>query len=321
MKKLVVLHLGAIGDFLLTLSVVQAVRDYLKPHSVVVIASAPLGKIMVGRSVVNRWFCPEQVGLHSLFQDAGRPDDRLAGILGDARYVLNFLGDSSSLLHHRLNDHASQVISIDPQPTGQTLQNRTHITSRWSSQIRAAGLNLPAPIAPMIKIQKDNRCRRDTSKMVIHPGTGGKSKCWPIERFIQLADSVDHSEVHWILGPVECENNEQLVKTLQKRTSSKNENLIINQELDHVTNILAGADLYIGNDSGITHLAAAVGTPTVAIFGSTDPNIWRPLGKHVRIVSTEQRDHPIETIQVENVRNEIGFISLVLGKGKCCFDV
>ena len=46
---------------------------------------------------------------------------------------------------------------------------------------------------------------------------------------------------------------------------------------------LAGAGLYIGNDSGITHLAAAVGTPVLAFFGPTDPEVWAPRGPHVRM--------------------------------------
>lgn len=47
---------------------------------------------------------------------------------------------------------------------------------------------------------------------------------------------------------------------------------------------LARARLYIGNDSGITHLAAAVGTPVLALFGPTDPAVWAPRGPHVRVV-------------------------------------
>lgn len=51
-----------------------------------------------------------------------------------------------------------------------------------------------------------------------------------------------------------------------------------------VAGALAGATLYLGNDSGITHLAAAAGCPTVAVFGPTDPAVWAPQGPHVRVV-------------------------------------
>jgi ADP-heptose:LPS heptosyltransferase len=46
---------------------------------------------------------------------------------------------------------------------------------------------------------------------------------------------------------------------------------------------LARARLYVGNDSGITHLAAAVGTPVLALFGASDPRVWAPRGENVRV--------------------------------------
>jgi ADP-heptose:LPS heptosyltransferase len=63
---------------------------------------------------------------------------------------------------------------------------------------------------------------------------------------------------------------------------------------------LADARVYIGNDAGTTHLAAAVGSPVVAIFGPTDPGLWAPRGRHVRIVSGD-----LETISADEVLNAV----------------
>ena len=57
---------------------------------------------------------------------------------------------------------------------------------------------------------------------------------------------------------------------------------------------IARARLYIGNDSGISHLAAAVGTPSLAIFLSTDPRIWAPRGQHVRVLERPEISGVIE---------------------------
>ena len=51
--------------------------------------------------------------------------------------------------------------------------------------------------------------------------------------------------------------------------------------LEELAGVLASASLYLGNDSGVTHLAAAVGAPTIAVFGPTDPVIWAPVGPRV----------------------------------------
>ena len=68
-------------------------------------------------------------------------------------------------------------------------------------------------------------------------------------------------------------------------------------DLGELADGLAGARVYIGNDSGITHLAGAVGTPTVALFGPTDPEVWAPRGERVRCV----RQEPITELAVERV--------------------
>jgi ADP-heptose:LPS heptosyltransferase len=64
---------------------------------------------------------------------------------------------------------------------------------------------------------------------------------------------------------------------------------------------LAGASLYVGNDSGITHLAAAAGAPVVALFGPTDPAVWAPRGPRVRVVATGRPGEPMERIPLDRV--------------------
>ena len=100
----------------------------------------------------------------------------------------------------------------------------------------------------------------------IHPFSGSPRKNWPLERFQEVAAHLP-IPVKWSAGPSEFLDG-----------------AVRFAELYELARWLASARLYIGNDSGITHLAAAVGTPTIAIFGPTDPAIWAPRGENVRIV-------------------------------------
>lgn len=102
--------------------------------------------------------------------------------------------------------------------------------------------------------------------VILHPFASNSSKRWPLERFERLAEML--GTVAWCAGP--------------------------NEELDHAVRIenlfelacwIGRARAYVGNDSGITHLAAAVGTPVVALFGPTDPVLWSPRGPKVRVIS------------------------------------
>jgi hypothetical protein len=103
---------------------------------------------------------------------------------------------------------------------------------------------------------------------VIHPFSGSPKKNWPLEKFRAFAAELERTiPVKWCAGPEDPPLPEAV-------------------RFDNLYDLacwLASAQLYVGNDSGITHLAAAVGTPVVAFFGPTDPGIWGPRGPLVRI--------------------------------------
>jgi heptosyltransferase III len=104
---------------------------------------------------------------------------------------------------------------------------------------------------------------------VIHPFSGSVRKNWPIENFRQMARGLERTmPVRWCAGP----DDPPLAGAVHI------------DDLYELACWLAEARLYVGNDSGITHLAAAVGTPVLALFGPSDPAVWAPRGPNVRIV-------------------------------------
>jgi ADP-heptose:LPS heptosyltransferase len=114
--------------------------------------------------------------------------------------------------------------------------------------------------------------RRTEDFVVIHPFSGNTRKNWPLNRFRELAARLA-LPVRWCAGPQEPLPPELMSDAVRF------------ENLYELAGWLASARVYIGNDSGITHLAAAVGTPVVAIFGPTDPVVWAPRGEWVRVVS------------------------------------
>ncbi|GMV93278.1 MAG: glycoside hydrolase [Candidatus Hydrogenedentota bacterium] len=111
--------------------------------------------------------------------------------------------------------------------------------------------------------------------VLIHPGSGGKKKNWPMERFAEVAARLTQlgRNVAWIRGPAE-----------ESIRIPPGANLIETPSLVTLARDLAATRLYVGNDSGVTHLAAACGCRTVAVFGPTDPAVWAPRGEHVTVV-------------------------------------
>jgi len=102
--------------------------------------------------------------------------------------------------------------------------------------------------------------------VVMHPFASSNAKRWPIENFREVAEGLG-APVRWCAGPEEAL-----------------EDAVRFDDLYELACWLAGARLFIGNDSGIAHLAAAVGTPTIAIFVASDPLVWAPRGELVKVL-------------------------------------
>ena len=119
----------------------------------------------------------------------------------------------------------------------------------------------------------------NVARWVVAPGSGSAAKNWPLERFLAVADALAASgaTVAWLLGPAEEERG---VTEALPAGATVWRRLLITE----VAALLATSAGYLGNDSGTSHLAAALGVPTVAVFGATDPAVWAPRGPAVAVV-------------------------------------
>ena len=148
-------------------------------------------------------------------------------------------------------------LPLNPLPTA-----AVHATDFYLDQVRELSAETGSDI-PRIPCQA---ARADFA--VIHPFSGSARKNWPLEKFRQVARGLERNlPVRWCAGPED----------------PPLEGAVRIDDLYELACWLASARLYIGNDSGITHLAAAVGTPVLALFGPTDPGVWAPRGPNVRV--------------------------------------
>jgi heptosyltransferase-3 len=133
----------------------------------------------------------------------------------------------------------------------------------------------PEGLAPRIAV--DAVIPRES--VVMQPFSGSANKNWPLEKYRELASSLPLA-VEWTAGPEE-------VLEGAWRTDS----------LLELARWMKGARLYVGNDSGISHLAAAIGVPAVVLVGPTDPGVWAPQGETVRLI----RYRPLAELAVDVV--------------------
>ncbi len=120
------------------------------------------------------------------------------------------------------------------------------------------------------------------SEIIIHPGSGSMKKVWGIENFLFLARKFlsENKRVKVILGEAELREKFSVFNEL------KGADIKVNPSIKELVKELLDGIVFIGNDSGVSHLSALLGIPTVVIFKETDPEIWAPKGERVHIIST-----------------------------------
>ena len=145
-----------------------------------------------------------------------------------------------------------------------------HATDFFLTQVNGTlGLT---PHIPVIRSEPRNT-------IVIHPFSGSKVKNWPLEHYRDLQAQLGVS-VDWIAGP-----EEQLSSATRF------------DSLADLAQWMSGARLYIGNDSGITHLAAAIGMQVLALFGPTAPKRWAPRGSNIHVLQHSPiKDLPVSAV-------------------------
>ncbi|MGC8988812.1 MAG: glycosyltransferase family 9 protein, partial [Verrucomicrobiia bacterium] len=118
----------------------------------------------------------------------------------------------------------------------------------------------------------------------VHPGSGSARKNWPEVSWANLLDQLakrTNCRLLMIAGEAEGQRADRLASLWPKGRLKLARNL----SLTRLAELLQSASAFVGHDSGITHLAAALGVPTLVLWGPTNPVVWRPLGEHVRLLA------------------------------------
>ena len=153
-----------------------------------------------------------------------------------------------------------------------------HAVYQLAAVLDQLGLTLHDPV-PRLSVGPN---LNHPSCLGFHLGSGSAIKNWPMDCWIALTERLDGLFDDFLLVGGEVDN--ELVREFHSRCRIRRLRSLLNANLLDLSHALHECRLFVGHDTGVTHLAAAVGTPTVALFGATDPAVWAPLGEHVRVV-------------------------------------
>ena len=129
--------------------------------------------------------------------------------------------------------------------------------------------------------------------VALHPGSGGASKCWPIEYFAQAIKVLwqQNMSVLLLAGLADAERLTSLLRLIGTPPASLLLKIMVNYPLVEVAEYVQHCKAYLGNDSGITHLAAMLGIPTIVLFGPSNPTMWKPIGPDVHVIYEPDLKH------------------------------
>jgi heptosyltransferase-2 len=146
---------------------------------------------------------------------------------------------------------------------------------------------LEDPVAYVFPSEEDRDLARryleDRSRpsVALHPGSGSETKNWAIEKWIELGGLLFSAGYELLV--IAGEADEKRVRTMESAWSGKLVRFLKHQPLPHLA-ALFERGLFVGHDSGISHIAAAAGAKCVLLFGWTDPAIWAPIGANVSVL-------------------------------------
>ena len=295
MKRVLIVRSGAVGDMILTLPVLSALTKRYSGLSIDMMGDPVRlsllkhcgfvdGVLPVDGRDVTPLFAPGGPGTAASGFDA-RADRPALRHLRSYDAILSYLPDPDGVFAENLRRFASgPVLTGRSQPPGGL---RIHMTRVLMDALKPQGIGTsvdpPRIDVPLSTTPDDARKLENEQRLIaIHPGSGGAEKCWPAERYGALIDLLVESGYRPVItfGPADL----MVRRRLQPWIENRDVLVFEDRSLVEVAALYARCEAMIGNDSGMTHLAAAAGTAVIALFGPTDPAVWGPRGKNVRIL-------------------------------------
>jgi ADP-heptose:LPS heptosyltransferase len=285
---LLIVHQGALGDLVCIFPIIMALRRRFRP--VAVLCQGHLGKLAAAENLVDAWFPIETAWTASLFTGNAGPVARR--ILAPYAHMLVFSG-SEALASSLQHIGGARVCRVPARPPA---DRRVWVTGYALEQVRGCGL-LPEAEAAILEAGHPPGSPADKTggtTVWIHPGAGSPRKRWPLADFLELAARIQARGLNpqFVIGPAEPD----LLPGLERHGAA------VHRPGDSLAllALLRSATAFVGNDSGVSHLAAWIGLPCVVIFGPTDPARWRPWGRSVEIVQPPMECTPCFETEPEN---------------------
>jgi heptosyltransferase-3 len=290
MQRMLVIRGGAVGDLIVTLPALGTLRQAF-PHATIELLGNPSRAVLAQHPrYVDRVIDLERWDLYRLFSQQPTISQSLTTFLSSFELILSYLPVPEVIFTTNLRRYCQgEVLTWQPHPPP-----GVHITDHLLQPVTRFGRQ-PYDACPHVYL--DPAAQEFTARfwqtaglpdqgvIAFHPGSGGAYKLWPLAGWEQIMTWTAQQGLQGLIisGPADQAHNAHLAHPVHFPPWPWAQNLPLLQ----LAALLARCQVVVGHDSGITHLAAAVGTTTLVLFGPTDPLVWGPRSRQACVLWPE----------------------------------
>lgn len=303
--KILVIRGGAIGDFILTLPAIAALRQQFPQAHLEVLGYPHIVQLAISGGVVDRVSSIEARPLAGFFARNGQLAEDWADYFSEFDLIVSYLYDPDQIFQTNIARCSPAQFIVGPHRASEASSLHAakaylkplerlaifdadyvphlRLGDRRGADASAPATGVPQPVAPL--------------RLALHPGSGSDRKNWPEQRWaelVQLLINTTPSHLLLVGGEAEGERLQRLAAALPPQRTKVAQSL----PLAELARALANCGGFIGHDSGISHLAAALGLPVLILWGETAESIWAPPGESVRLLRSPSGldSLPVQTV-------------------------
>jgi heptosyltransferase-2 len=294
--RILVIRGGAIGDFILTLPAIAALRRQFPQAYLEVLGYPHIAQLAVTGGLVDRVQPIEARGLAAFFARGGTLEPDLVDYFSEFDLVISYLYDPDEIFKTNVIRCLVKQFIVGPHRPDEA--DRIHATKVYLKPLERLAIFDADPIP---RLALDARPSTLDKVLALHPGSGSEKKNWPETKWAGLIQQIA-ATTNWNLllvgGEAEGERLQRLAGAMPPARCSIAQGLPLAELAQRIQSGMA----FVGHDSGITHLAAAVGLPCVVLWPDTLEEVWRPQGERLVVL---KEITGVRAISVEKVLNEL----------------
>ena len=275
--KILVIRGGAIGDFILTLPAIAALRRQFPAAHLEILGYPHIAQLALAGDLVNRVQSIEAGALAGFFALGGELAEDLADYFSEFDLILSYLYDPDCIF--QTNVGLCTGAQFIPGPYRPDEGAGLHAARVYLQPLERLAIFDADPV-PWLLVTPESPSRR---RLALHPGSGGERKNWEETNWAGLLQHLTEAtdlDLLIVGGEAEGERLQRLAAKLPPARTRVAQSL----PLPSLARRLAGCRAFIGHDSGISHLAAAVGLPCLVLWGDSAQDIWRPPSEKVVVL-------------------------------------